>query len=187
MRTLALPLLLALAGCVAAAPAPEPRADPRRSGELRQEPSEASLRTDVEGSVAERFGAAALRRAQTAEASVMTKLYQGLPPPPVRQPDGSWAHPAHPLAVVVREGGRWVKLTPQGDRALGAAAVTEIEQLLAARAFWAEPRRLAQGGCTDGGSTLLVVRWPAKGSVVRQGTCGGPPLGHRLVSAVLNG
>lgn len=107
-----------------------------------------------------------------------------MPLPPVRQPDGSWKHAPHPVALLIRENGRWHGADGNGFSPVDAAAQTEIEALLGSAAFWAEPARIPQDGCTDGGSSLFVVRVPGKQSQVRQGTCGGPALHARLISAV---
>jgi len=188
MKHLALVPLLSLVGACAAPPpaAIEPLQQPQ------SEPQQvvdglptAKIRSDVEGSVREGFGDGTFQRAIAAEASVMAKLYQGLPPPPVQQPDGSWKYPDPPLAVVLRENGRWYRADAAGVRAVQPAVAAEIEQLLASPQLWAEAERVAQGGCTDGGSSLLVIRYPGRGNTVRQGTCGGPPLSYQLLGAVM--
>lgn len=142
------------------------------------------IRQDVESSVREAHGDTMVQRARAAEASIMSKLYRGLPPPPVLQSDGSWKHPPHPVALLIREEGRWLRAGAAGFSAVQRAEQLEIETLLKSTAFWSEPARVPQGGCTDGGSTLLVIRMPGRDAEVRQGTCGGSPLHSRLISAV---
>ena len=180
MRALVLLAAALLAGC---AVTPQAAHGGRPGEPERREFTDAQIRTDVEESVRARFGPAAFDRALRAEASVMAKLYQGLPPPPVRQPDGTWADPQRPTALLLREHGRWLAYVPSGERPLGPEWAAEVEGLLKSAAFWSEARRVPQGGCTDGGSSLLVIRYPGRGDTVRQGTCGGPLLHRRLISA----
>jgi hypothetical protein len=175
--------------CAACATAPvavtegSTTASAQRESEHR-EWTDRQIQEDVESSVRERFGDAALARAAAAEASILSKLYRGMPLPPVRQPDGSWKEAPHPTALLVRENGRWHRGDGSGFSPVDAAAQTELEALLGSAAFWAEPARIPQGGCTDGGSTLFLIRTPDKPPQVRQGTCGGPALHARLISAV---
>lgn len=184
-RSALLPAIL----CAACTTAPLPPADPSTAASTvgpseNREWSDRQIQQDVEGSVRQQFGDAAVARAMAAEASIMSKLYRGMPLPPVRQPDGSWKDPAHPTALLIRENGRWHRADAGGFTRAEAAAQDEIAALLSSPAFWAEPARIAQGGCTDGGSTLFVIRMPREPARVRQGTCGGPTLHSRLISAV---
>ena len=176
-----LPLAIIVSGCAAVPPAPVPVDEP-----AGREWSDGHIQQDVESSVRERFGAAAYDRALAAEASVMTKVYRGLPVPPVLQPDGSWREQPHPVALLLRENGKWMKVRDGGVDAIRAVLEPELTGLLASAEFWAEPARVPQGGCTDGGSTLLVIRMPRRGAAVRQGTCGGPPLHNRMLALSLS-
>ena len=174
-----------LAGCTTRLPPADPSTAalterPIANGEW----SDREIQQDVESSIRERFGDAAFERALAAEASVMSKLYQGMPYPPVQQPDGTWAERPKPVALMLREGGQWKRVTATGVSNSTLAEQTELEVLLDSVAFWQEPARVRQGGCTDGGSSLFVIRQPQRVPQVRQGTCGGPPLHARLISAV---
>ena len=166
-----------------------PLADPRMAASTERLPenpewSDRQIRQDVESSVRERFGDAALDRTHAAEGWIMSKLYRGMPLPPTQQPDGTWKQAPHPVALLIRENGRWLQADANGFSPVASAAQTEIEALLGSAAFWAEPARIPQGGCTDGGSTLFLILLPGREPQVRQGTCGGPALHSRLISAV---
>jgi hypothetical protein len=181
---LLLPILCAACSTALLAPAdPSTAASTERATQDR-EWSDRQIQQDVESSIRDRFGNAALARAMSAEASIMSKLYRGMPLPPVQQPDGSWKDWPYPTALLIRENGRWHRAQPSGFSPVEPAAQNEIDTLLGSAAFWAEPARVAQGGCTDGGSTLFVIRMPKQQPRVRQGTCGGPPLHARLISGV---
>jgi hypothetical protein len=182
------PALLAAVLAAACTTAPPPGEDlapasAERPSENR-EWSDRQIQEDVEQSVRERFGEAALGRARAADAVIMSKLYRGMPLPPKQQPDGSWVAAPHPVALMVREKGQWLKAGESGFAPADAPAQIEVEALLGSAAFWGEAARIPQGGCTDGGSTLFVIRMPRQEPQVRQGTCGGPPLHNRLISAV---
>lgn len=166
-----------------------PPADPSTAASTERpvangEWSDRQIQQDVESSVRERFGDAAFERALAAEASIMSKLYHGMPYPPVQQPDGTWKERPKPVALMLREAGQWKRVTESGVSSAASAEQTELEVLLESVAFWQEPARIAQGGCTDGGSSLFVIRQPQRVPQVRQGTCGGTPLHSRLISAV---
>ncbi len=180
-----IPLAMFAAGC-ATAPTPVASEDQRADQGRGQEWTDAEIRQDVEKSVAERFGAASYRRAVAAEASVMVKLYRGMPMPPVQQPDGSWREVPHPVALLVREDGQWLKADEDGFRPVRPILVPEFASLLESTQFWAESARVPQGGCTDGGSSLIVIRLPGRSPAVRQGTCGGPELHSRLISLAMS-
>jgi hypothetical protein len=178
-------LSLIVLGCATAPPPPAPSVEAStQNGVIDGEWTDAHIRQDLERSVQERYGEAAFQRAAKAEAWIMSKLYRGMPLPPTRQPDGSWKEAPHPVALMVRENGQWKRANDSGFADATAAEQAEIEALLNSGAFWAEPARIPQGGCTDGGSTLFLIRLPGRPPQVRQGTCGGPPLHARLLSAV---
>jgi len=181
-------LLFASAGLAACTSTP-PRVDAAASSSTERsadngEWSDGTIRRDLETSVLERFGQAALDRAGTADASIMAKMYEGLPRPPVQGTDGQWVYPPKPVALLVREGGDWFEASSGGFAPVAAAKASEIDRLLRSADFWAEPARVAQGGCTDGGSTLMLIRLSGADWRVRQGTCGGPPLHSRLLGAL---
>ena len=187
MKWSAVLMVASLAACTTRAP--PPRAGPSTAASAEQRPenrewSDRDIRQDVESSVRERYGDAAFQRAAASEVWIMSKLYRGMPMPPTQQPDGTWKEAPHPVALMIRENGRWLRADANGFSPADAAAQTEIEALLGSAAFWAEPSRIPQGGCTDGGSTLFVIRMPGRDPAVRQGTCGGPALHSRLISAV---
>jgi hypothetical protein len=185
-RSAILSFALLTTACVR--PAQPPLADPSHAASTERpaedrEWSDRQIWQDVESSVRSAYGDAAFERARYAEAWIMSKLYRGLPMPPTLQPDGTWKEAPHPVALVIREKGQWLRAGATGYSP-DAAAQSEIETLLESPAFWAERARIPQGGCTDGGSTLFLIRLPGKQPQVRQGTCGGPPLHSRLISAV---
>ena len=146
--------------------------------------SNRTIQHDVESSVRERFGDSAFNRALAADASVMSKLYHGMPYPPLQQPDGSWKDRPKPVALVIREHGQWLRARGSGFTPVAPAEQKELSVLIGGLPSWNEPARIPQGGCTDGGSSLFVIRVARRDPQVRQGTCGGPPLLSRLSTAV---
>jgi hypothetical protein len=177
------PLLLAclLAGCVAADPPAAERAIPAGPPPERIDYGfdRAAIEYDLLTTARARFGEAAVRRALAAESYLLAKHYHGrMPPPP---PPGTPWRAAEPLmAMLVKEGGRWLAAAPEGFRPARSEPAAAIDDVLAARAFWAEPE-WGQPGCTHPGASIYMLKVPLRPEIVRRGVCGPAPLGERLV------
>jgi hypothetical protein len=138
------------------------------------------VRTDLETSARQRFGDALTDQALAAPVYLLSKHYMGLSPPPIVQPDGSYKYPDPLMAMLIRENGRWLAATTTGWRPAKAEKATEIDALIADRAFWVEPA-WTQPGCTDAGGSLLMLKVPPRAPIVRQGACGATQRTERLV------
>ncbi len=170
----------ALAACAPFAPVvPEERPESIDPG---FEP--ARVRTDLETTARKRFGNAMTDRALASRTYFFSKHYMGLAPPPIVQPDGSYKYPDPPMAMLVREDGRWLAATDTGFRPAKPDKAAAIDAILADAAFWAEPA-WAQPGCTDAGGSLLMLKVPARERIVRQGACGATQRTERLVFLAL--
>jgi hypothetical protein len=152
MRKLTPWFLTLLAGAVpaavAASAAPE-RARPDARYEAR-------WRAELERDAAARLGSAALAEIRTARSALVVRGPVSFPYG-VRQPDGSYRpqRPAVAAAVLTARG--WVRLGAEGSRLpFDAAAVRELDRLLASPALWAEPP--AEARCTDPSGALALAR-----------------------------
>ena len=144
-----------------------------------------NVRVEVERDVGRRLGADAVRRLAAAGSSIMVTHHEGLPRPPVRQPDGSWAFEGPGANAVVRGERGWTGWAARETRPVLAARAAEIDGILADPAFWREPDHVAPT-CTDAGARRLVVRHTGR-IAVRQQSCGGVGLTGRLWELVFGG
>lgn len=142
------------------------------------------VRNDLETTARQRFGDALTDRALASPAFLLSKHYMGLAPPPIVQPDGSYKYPDPPMALLIRENGRWMAATATGLRPAKPEQAAAIDAIIADPAFWAEPA-WAQPGCTDAGGSLLMLKVPPRAPVVRQGSCGATQRTERLVFLAL--
>ena len=139
------------------------------------------VKADLEAAIVERFGVAALKRALSSESYIMSRHYQGLPPP---TPPGEAPKP--PIAaLLLLEGGVWQRAEAGG--AFKPLTATQHQQLLAALADpgpWAEPT-FANPTCTDAGATYLIVSLPNRPFLLRAANCG-TPKSEKLGLAAIN-
>ena len=143
-------------------------------------------RADVERSVIERFGAAALARARAADEFIAAKRYAGLPMPPY-DTDGKPITPTHPTALLFREDGKWFAFGRDGPHPMLPRWVEQLETVLRNPALWVEPIDGGMLGCTDAGASYVWLRVKGRPEQARIGHCGGSPLAEQLVSAALMG
>lgn len=139
------------------------------------------VKADLEAAIVERFGAAALKRAQSAEAYVLSRHYQGLPQPP--QPRD--ARPLPIAALLILEQSVWYRAETGG--AFGPLTAAQQQKWLAALADtgpWAEPT-FANPTCTDAGATYLIVSVPNRPFLLRAANCA-TPNSERLGLAAIN-
>jgi hypothetical protein len=139
------------------------------------------VKADLEAAIVERFAAAALKRAQSAEAYVLTRHYQGLPPPP---PPGA-AEPLPIAAILIRERGAWLRGETGGN--FRPLTSVQAEQWLAALSDpepWKEPT-FAYPTCTDAGATYLMVSVPNRPFLLRAANCA-TPKSERLGLTAIN-
>lgn len=136
---------------------------------------------DLEAAVAQRFGPAALRRAQSAEGYVMSRHYQGLPPP---MPPGS-APPLPIAALLILEQDTWYRAEAGGGfRPLTATQQQGWLAVLADTGPWAEPT-YAHPTCTDAGATYLIASLSNRPFLLRAANCA-TPKSERLGLAAIN-
>ena len=139
------------------------------------------VKADLEAAIVERFGAAALKRALSSESYIMSRHYQGLPPP---TPPGEAPRP--PIAaLLLMERGVWYRADTGGTFKVLTAA--QHQQLLAALADpgpWGEPT-FANPTCTDAGATYLIVSLPTRPFLLRAANCG-TPKSERLGLVAIN-
>lgn len=183
MRTLVV-LLAALSAC---APSAAPVIGPVASGptdhveDLPVGFSAQAVKADLEAAIIERFGAAALQRAQSAEAYVLSRVYQGLPPP---TPPGS--PPPPPIAaLLMMDRDVWYRAETGG--LFQPLSKSQQEQWLTALADagpWSEPTYAAPT-CTDAGATYLIVSVPKRPYLLRAANCA-TPASERLGHAAIN-
>ena len=139
------------------------------------------VKADLESAIVERFGAAALKRALSAEAYALTRHYQGLPQPP--SPDGTPPPPIAALLILERD--VWYCAEPGGSFApLDAAQEQTWIAALADTGPWAEPT-YAIPTCTDAGATYLIVSLPNRPFLLRAANCA-TPKSERLGLAAIN-
>jgi hypothetical protein len=139
------------------------------------------VKTDLEAAIVERFGAAALKRALSAEAYVLSRHYQGLPPPtPPGEP------PPLPIAALLfLEQGVWYRAETGGSfRPLHPVEQQQWLAVLADTGPWAEPT-FAHPTCTDAGATYLIVSLPNRPFLLRAANCA-TPKSERLGLAAIN-
>jgi hypothetical protein len=181
---LSIVLLAALSAC---APAPIEVLPPVASGpadyveDLPPDFSAQKVKADLEAAIVERFGAAALKRALSSEAYVLSRHYQGLPPPPT-----PGAPPPLPIAaMLILERGVWYRAETGGTfQPLRAAQQQEWLTALADTGPWSEPT-YANPTCTDGGATYLIVSLPNRPYLLRAANCA-TPKSERVGLAAIN-
>jgi hypothetical protein len=172
-----------VAACAPVSRPPEAVAVP--SGEARAGFDPASVRADLEKTARERFGGALTDTALRSEAFLLAKHYHGLPLPPKVRPDGRYAYPDPPFAMLLRRKGQWHAAREGGFAALAPDKGRALDAALAESAFWKEPAYVAPG-CTDAGSSLLWLKMPNRPLLVRQGSCGGTELSQRVIFLALD-
>jgi hypothetical protein len=139
------------------------------------------VKTDLESALVERFGSGALKRALSAEGYVLSRHYQGLPPP---MHPGE-AHPQPIAAMLVLEKGVWHRVETGGSfRLLTSAQQQQWLAVLADIGPWAEPT-FANPTCTDAGATYLIVSLPNRPFLLRAANCA-TPKSERLGLAAIN-
>ena len=139
------------------------------------------VKADLEAAIVERFGAAALKRAQSAEGYVLSRHYQGLPPP---LPPGA-ASPLPIAALLIFEQNVWFRAETGGAfRPLTAAQQQNWLAALADTGPWAEPT-YANPTCTDAGATYLIVSLPDRPFLLHAANCA-TPKSERLGLAAIN-
>lgn len=180
-RSLAL-LAALLAGCAAPQPAAAP--DSALARPLDTLPGgfdPALVRSDLLATARERFGAAAVERAQAAPAHLFAKRFAGMAPPPPPGAGPDWRPPT-PAALLIREGAGWLAATPDGWRPAKPEAAAEIDALLADPTFWSEPAYTPP--CPDYGANLLLLKAPGRAETLRNSLC--DSRSARLVLAALS-
>ncbi len=177
-------LALALSACAPTTSSGLPPVAPGPTDHVENLPpgfSAQNVKTDLEAAIVERFGAAALKRAQSAEGYVLSRFYQGLPPPPSQ--DGT---PPLPIAaLLIFEQGVWHRAETGGVfRPLTARQQQDWLAALADTGPWAEPT-FANPTCTDAGATYLIVSLPNRPFLLRAANCA-TPKSERLGLAAIN-
>lgn len=139
------------------------------------------VKKDLEAAIVERFGPAALKRASSAEAYVMSRHYVGLPAAP---PPGG-ALPLPIAALLIKEGGAWYRGETGGSfHPLTSAQQQQWLTVLADTAPWAEPT-YANPTCTDAGATYVIASLPNRPFLLRAANCA-TPKSERLGLAAIN-
>jgi hypothetical protein len=139
------------------------------------------VKVDLEEAIVARFGSAALKRAQSSEAYVLTRHYQGLPPPP----EQGAPEPLPIAAILIRERGDWLRGDTGGSFRPLTSAQTELWlAALSDTGPWGEPT-LAYPTCTDAGATYLMVSMPNRPFLLRAANCA-TPKSERLGLAAVN-
>ena len=139
------------------------------------------VKTDLESAIIERFSSASLKRAYSAEAYVLSRHYQGLPPPP--QPGEASRLPI--AALLISERGVWYRAETGGTfRPLSLAQQQDWFTALADTGPWSEPT-YANPTCTDAGATYLIVSLPNRPFLLRAANCS-TPKSERLGLAAIN-
>lgn len=140
------------------------------------------VKADLDAAIIERFGEQAWKKAQSAEAWVMSRHYQGLAPPPAYP----GAPPPPPIAALLMlERGTWYRAKTGGS--FEPLTQTQQEQWLAELArtdAWSEPT-YANPTCTDAGATYLIVSIPNRPFLLRAANCA-TPNSERLGLAAIN-
>jgi len=139
------------------------------------------VKADIEVAIVERFGAAALKRAQSAQGYVLSRHYQGLP----RPPEPGNARPLPIAALLIFEQNVWYRAETGGAfLPLTAAQQQNWLAALTDTGPWAEPT-FANPTCTDAGATYLIVSLPNRPFLLRAANCG-TPNSERLGLAAIN-
>ena len=179
--------VLAVAALSACSPTTTPELPPVQSGptdyveNLPPGFSAQQVKTDLEGAIVERFGSAALKRASSAEAYVLSRHYQGLPPP-MRPGE---APPLPLAALLILEQGVWYRAETGGSfHPLTSGQQQQWLAVLADTGPWAEPT-FANPTCTDAGATYLIVSLPNRPFLLRAANCA-TPKSERLGLAAIN-
>jgi hypothetical protein len=182
--------LLAFVALTAGAPSLKTELPPVASGPtdfVENVPADFSaqkVKADLEAAIVERFGSAALQRALSAEAYVLSRHYQGLAPPPPPSPPGE-PEPPPAAAVLILERGVWYRAETGGNfRPLVSAQQQQWLETLADIGPWAEPT-FAYPTCTDAGATYLIVSLPNRPFLLRAANCA-TPKSERLGLAAIN-
>ncbi len=179
-----LPLLAALAACSLQPPTSVPPVQAGPADHVEALPpgfSARQVKADLEAAIVERFGQAAFSRALSSEAYVMSRHYQGLPPP-VRPGE---PEPLPIAALLFLERGTWYRAGTGGSFSpLDPRQQQEWLEILADTGPWAEPT-YAHPSCTDAGATYLVVSLPNRPYLLRAANCA-TPRSERLGLAAIN-
>lgn len=139
------------------------------------------VKVDLETAIVERFGAAALKRAQSAEAYVLSRHYQGLP----RPPDPGEGPPLPIAALLIFERNVWYRAETGGAfRPLTQAQEQQWIASLSDTGPWAEPT-FTNPTCTDAGATYLIVSLLNRPFLLRAANCA-TPKSERLGLAAIN-
>jgi|SRR5215213_10653175 len=139
------------------------------------------VKADIEVAIVERFGAAALKRAQSAQGYVLSRHYQGLP----RPPEPGNARPLPIAALLIFEQNVWYRAETGGAfLPLTAAQQQNWLAALTDTGPWAEPT-FANPTCTDAGATYLIVSLPNRPFLLRAANCA-TPKSERLGLAAIN-
>jgi hypothetical protein len=176
-----------LSACTAAAPTAPPGLPPVAAGPTDYvEPlppgfDAMTAKADLEAGVVARFGAAALGRALSSEAYVLSRHYQGMAPPP--EPG---APPPLPIAALLMlERGVWYRADTGGAfKPLTAEQQRQWLAVLADTGPWAEPT-YANPTCTDAGATYVIASLPNRPYLLHAANCA-TPKSERLGLAAIN-
>jgi hypothetical protein len=141
----------------------------------------AAIETDLLASARERFGETVVRHALASPTYIFAKFYPGMLPPP--QPGDPPYKP--PVAILIKEEGRWLAASDSGWRPAQPDRVAEIETMLASTSFWSAPST-GRPLCTDAGAGLLMVKVPKRAETIRNGTCGPTEPNERLALAAVD-
>jgi hypothetical protein len=175
VRILLVLCIISLAAC-GRAPPPAPALSPASE----------SVRQEVEQAVVERFGAAALARARSADEFIAVLRYPGLPMPP-HDTDGHPIKPSYPTGLLFREKGQWFAYGMGGLHPMLPRWSEQLERSVRDPRLWAEPPDGGVVGCTDAGASYAWLRIAGHPEHARIGHCGGSPLTEQLVATALMG
>lgn len=179
-------MLVTIAACTTAAPAPEAASQTIVTGQrpLQTLPAQADLREvrkDLLATAADRFGQDRLAEALAAPTHLIAKRFAGmLPPPPPGQSTPDYVPPA---ALMMKSAQGWMIAAPTGWRPAKADQAAEIDRLIADPALWAEPA--TNFPCPDYGASLLMLKIPGKATIVRKSGC--PDVADKAVNAAISG
>ena len=175
MRVAIVLAMLALPGCMTPHAAVEPLS-----------PTLQSAQREVERSVVDRVGSAALAEARRADEFVAVLRYPGLPMPPY-DTDGKPITPTYPTALLYRQKGQWFAFGMDGVHPVLTRWSRQLEGLLRDPRLFAEQAEGGVVGCTDAGASYVWLRVQGRAEQVRIGHCGGSPLTEQLAGAALMG
>jgi hypothetical protein len=172
---------LALSACAPTASKEAASVEPGPTDHVEDLPpgfSAQKVKADLEAAIVERFGAEALKRAQSAEGYVLSRFYQGPP-----SADGASQLPI--AALLILERNVWHRAETGGAlRPLTAREQSKWLSALADTGPWAEPT-YANPTCTDAGATYLIVSLPNRPFLLRAANCA-TPKSERLGLAAIN-